>query len=74
MHSARMLRSIGKNNTDCAILSWNVSWNVSIHVYIVLSQGAVILGVSEAGNANEMRIRFADATVDDWPVTDFITR
>ena len=25
MHSARMLRSVGKYNTDCAILSWNLS-------------------------------------------------
>ena len=25
MHSARMLRSVGKYNTDCAILSCNVS-------------------------------------------------
>ena len=25
MHSARMLRSTGKNITDCAILSWNLS-------------------------------------------------
>ena len=25
MHSARMLRSVGKNNTDCPILSCNVS-------------------------------------------------
>ena len=25
MHSARMLRSVGKNNTDCPVLSCNLS-------------------------------------------------
>ena len=33
---------------------------------------AIILGPSKSGDTDEMRIRFADGTVDDWPLEDFI--
>ena len=34
MHSARMLRSVGKYNTDCPILSWNLSTGLPIGVHV----------------------------------------
>ena len=33
MHSARMLRSTGKYNTDCPILSWNLSIYLRSHAW-----------------------------------------
>ena len=33
--------------------------------------GATILGPAKGGNVDEMRIRFADGVVDDWPISDF---
>ena len=53
---------------------WAVGETINVDTEDGLETGAVILGVSEAGTANEMRIQFADGTVDDWPVTDFIKR
>ena len=31
-----------------------------------------MLGPADSGNANEMRVRFADGTVDDWDVDEFV--
>ena len=33
--------------------------------------GATVLGPAQSGDADELRIRFADGVVDDWPVADF---
>ena len=31
-----------------------------------------ILGPAESGNAGEMRVEFADGTIDDWDVEEFV--
>ena len=32
---------------------------------------ALVLGLPEGGDSTEMRVKFADGTVDDWPTADF---
>jgi len=34
-------------------------------------RNAKIVGPSKSGRADEMRVRFADGVLDDWPVADF---
>jgi hypothetical protein len=36
-----------------------------------MEYGATVLGLSEGGDKSEMRVRFADGVVDDWPKADF---
>lgn len=33
--------------------------------------GATVIGPAKSGDSDELRIRFADGVVDDWPVADF---
>ena len=46
---------------------------VSIDTEDGVEEGVVILGPSTSGSAAEVRVRFADGTVDDWEVDDFIS-
>ena len=34
-------------------------------------RGAVVLGPSSSGDSSELRVKFADGVVDDWPTADF---
>ena len=36
-----------------------------------MEYGATVLGLSEGGDKAEMRVRFADGVIDDWPKADF---
>ena len=45
---------------------------VSIDTKDGIEKGVVILGPAESGNKKELRVKFADGTVDDWEIDDFV--
>jgi len=61
-------------DTDDGIgeLGWEVGQVVSIDTEDGLENGVVILGPAESGSQTELRVKFADGTIDDWEIDDFV--
>ena len=52
-----------------------ITWSVGQVINIGTEEGleeATILGPSSEGDATQMRVRFADGTVDNWDIEDFV--
>jgi hypothetical protein len=56
---------------DFRLPVWMIGTVVDIDTEDGMEFGATVLGASESGDREEMRVRFADGVEDDWPVTDF---
>ena len=59
------LRSSAKEAT------WAVGDIVDVDTEEGMQCGVRIIGPSESGDKEEMRVKFADGDVDDWPIDDF---
>ncbi len=58
---------------DAARLAkWKAGDTVDVDTDDGVEKGAVIIGPARGGSETQMRIRFADGTVDDWDTEDFI--
>jgi hypothetical protein len=50
---------------------WRVGDRVDVEGEDGWEMGATVIGPSKAGDPSELRVRFADGVVDDWPFEDF---
>ena len=53
-------------------ITWSVGQVINIDTEDGLEEGATILGPSSEGDAAQMQIRFADGSVDNWDIEDFV--
>eukprot|EP01046_Picozoa_sp_COSAG06_P035695 COSAG06_NODE_3860_length_4823_cov_4.086367_5_plen_270_part_00 len=58
--------------SEFASPQWQTGTLVDIDTEDGVERGAQVLGPPKSGNAAELRVKFADGTVDDWEVSDFI--
>jgi hypothetical protein len=53
-------------------ITWSVGQVINIDTEDGLEEGATILGPSSEGDATEMQVRFADGSIDNWGIEDFV--
>jgi hypothetical protein len=58
--------------SEAALTKWKVGDTVDVDTEDGTEKGAVIIGPAQGGDETQMRVRFADGTVDDWDTEDFI--
>eukprot|EP01043_Picozoa_sp_COSAG02_P036609 COSAG02_NODE_2693_length_8220_cov_3.340106_2_plen_237_part_00 len=53
-------------------ITWSVGQVINVDTEDGLEEGATILGPSSDGDATEMQVRFADGSVENWDIEDFV--